>query len=516
LYHGGVGVPRAIKLVCTSWDQLGALLENDLRRGVCRVRLPRLPAIGADVKIDLGLPSGNSVTIGGQVKRHAAELDDPVRGQGVEVVITHFPPDALWLIEASLKAAREPQPMTVDRLEAGALGPDALDPLALDSASDLTHRPEPGGDTWNDAAVREFDPLPTDASKAPTGAALVEALRGEKIGLDAQSPFEQLGVRFDASDEDVRAAFHRAARRYSPDQLGRYDSDEAKALAGEIFMLLRDAFRKIGDGASREMTRALLRSGVRRPGEKIRSNPTPVPLLDSEPDSTPPTAVTPAASVRALSDAFPDPDTPPPDAAPPKPTGPFPVLATPIVPAGDITPEKVLSFRPSVRPKASEPPPRMTTQTDLSPPPPAMEDDPSTTPDGGLTLESLFGDLALGGDTVPPPMERGLLSTMIDPPSPEIMRGHALLDAGHFEEALQLYTEALKNRPRDREARAGKELAFGYRSLKDGDRLAASRHFEKALQMIPANERAAHALELTRRAQDQSGKGILERLLGKK
>ena len=514
-----MGVPRAIKLVCTSWDQLGALLENDLRRGVCRVRLPKLPAIGSDVKIDLGLPSGNSVIIGGQVRRHAAELDDPIRGSGVEVVITHFPPDALWLIEASLKAAREPQPMTMDRLDAHPIGPDTLDPLGLDSVDDLSKAPS--NDTWNDKAAQEFDPLPTDPTRAPTGVALVQALRGEKVSLESQNPFEQLGARFDATDEEVRAAFYKASKRYSPDQLARYDSDEAQSLAGEIYMILRDAYRKIGDASSRDMTRALLRHGARRPGDKARSNPTPTPTptVQSPPpvDHTPPAPLPPVPStVRTIGDAFPDPDTPPPEAEPPKATSPFPVLKQPILPPPDIEPEKVLSFRPStgMTPPQGMPPVHQ----------PISDDEQTTVPaarpeefenDGRLSHAALFSDLNLAGDTHPP-MERGLSNSMIDPPLPELVRAQALLDAGHIEAALQLYSEVLKNKPRDREARAGKELAYGFLRLKEGDRLAAARHFEKSLHMIPANERAAQALDLTRRSQGQSGPAILERILGKK
>ena len=444
-----MGVPPTIKLACSSWDQLEVLLESDLKTGVFRLRLAKQPPVGHPVRIDLGLPSGQSVTIGGQVKRHAPEHDDPARGLGVEVLITHFPPDALFLIESSLSAARERA-------------------RAAEDASDLSQPPDP--DTWNDKVAREFDPLPTDPTSgpksAPVGAELVAALRAEKLSLEAQTPFEQLGIGPDATDEDVRAAFLRATRRYSPDQLSRYPGDESRALAGEIYIILRDAWRRVHDANARDLTRAQLRQERGAP------------------------------SVRSI---------------------PFPPVTTPVPLSTDmLTPEKVLSFRPA-RTGAGQGgtlvPPIAASQITPAPIPPESGPDGAESGEpAGLSHEDLFSDLAPIDDAPPLPTGISVLQAM----PPEVVRANALLDGGQVDEALQLFDEVLKNRSRDRDARAGKELAFGYRALAKNDRLAASRHFGKALEMIPANERAARALDALRRAAGQSGPRILERLLGKK
>jgi tetratricopeptide (TPR) repeat protein len=237
-----VGAPPTIRLACSSWDQLEALLESDLRRGLFRLRLSRQPPVGADVRILLGLPSEETVTIDGRVQRHAPEHDDPQRGLGVEVLITRLPPEALLLIESSLRAARH---------------------------------------------------------------------------------------------------------------------------------------------------------------------------------------------------------TPPPV---------------------------------------------------------------------GLSHDDLFSDLAPIDEAPPLPTGISVLAAM----PPEVVRANALVDGGHLDEAVELFDEVLRNRARDRDARAGKELVLGYRALAQNDRSAALRCFEKALQMIPANDRAARALDALRRSPGQSGTRILEVLLAKK
>jgi tetratricopeptide (TPR) repeat protein len=238
----------------------------------------------------------------------------------------------------------------------------------------------------------------------------------------------------------VKAAFYRATRRYSPESLSTYESDEAKALAGEIYMMLRDAYRKLSDAAAREHTRKLLRrSGLRA--------------------HVIPTATMPEA-------------TPPPE------------------------------------PISNDTEPLMVIPTLVDVTMPEGGDPRDTHPGGGLSHSSLFGDLTFEHE-MPPPADP-------HPTLPGVDQANSLLDSGQFEDALALVEEVLKQQPRDREARAAREMALGFRCLKNGDRLAAARHFEAALQMIPANEPAARALDVTRRSQGQSGKAILDRILGKK
>ena len=97
---------------------------------------------------------------------------------------------------------------------------------------------------------------------------LLAALTSELDSLRRLNPFQVLGVGYEAGDAEIRAAFAGLTKRYHPDRFTRYTSQELRGLAAEIFILIRDAYRRLGDEASR--AKALQAAAVDRPGGRRR------------------------------------------------------------------------------------------------------------------------------------------------------------------------------------------------------------------------------------------------------
>jgi tetratricopeptide (TPR) repeat protein len=468
--------PLALKLRCTTWDQLARMHERDLTRGALFMKSAKPPPIGTEIRIDLTIPSGSTIRLDGRVGKH---VSTPDRGAGVDVVLAKLPASDMWVIESALVSAGftvKSASAQVARAAPAAAPPSIDIPIEIDEAAE-----EP------DAAAAEFD--------------LVQALEAELVGLRAMNPFQVLGVSYDADDQAVRSAFNELTKKYHPDRFARYESETARALAGEIFILVREAYRRLGDANQRAGARAAVTAQAptttgRAPG-RIPTPPAGVPIMRGHtPQPTP---------------ALPLP-SPAPSAGPP--------LKAP--PPASFEPEKVLSFRSTgpqpivavpipAAPPAPSPPPRPAT-----PPPPPIPAPPvarSSRPTPGnapLNPDSLFGDAEVPAGPAPG-------STPVSAAaSPFVARGEQLLEAGRYQEAWQAFDAAARSQPLDRSARVGRELARGFEKLADGDRLTAAQAFESALEIDPMNERAARELAAMRRAATDARRGLLGKLLGKK
>lgn len=207
----------SVKLRCGSWDQLAALLERDLRRAALFLRSERPPPAGTDMRIELSLPSGSVVYLDGRV----AGAVSGARGKGFDVALGTVPQSALWVIESALRTAARQQPAT-----AVVPPPPQREPLVADEAP---------------AAAAEDE--------------LVAALEQELVALRNMNPFQVLGVPYDTTDDAVRAAFGDLSKKYHPDRFARYESEAARLAAAEIFMVVREAYRKIATLAGRQATR---------------------------------------------------------------------------------------------------------------------------------------------------------------------------------------------------------------------------------------------------------------------
>jgi hypothetical protein len=298
----------SIKLRCASWSQLATIYKRDLTRGAMFLKASAPPPVGTQVRIDLTLPSGSVIVLTGSVDQLVTE---PQRGSGVELKLAPIPAGTTWMIESALAAEKKrSQPNT---------------------GVPLGHMPtQPSGPV---AAIGG------DLAEAETE--LVRALSAEVESLKKLNPFLVLGIGYEAGDNDVRAAFGELTKRYHPDRFARYESPELRTIAAEIFILIRDAYRRVCDEAAR--TQVLTSLG--------------------RPATPPPRAIPTPASMRTATPAHGIPRVP----TARMPTGAIPI---PRIPALPTTPLPVMP--PTAATTGPPPPPLPRSQT--APPVPVVTD----------------------------------------------------------------------------------------------------------------------------------------------
>jgi len=406
----------SIKLRCASWQQLATIYQRDLSRGTMFLKATKPPAIGTAVRIDLTLPSSSVIVLTGVVEKH---VDDPTRGAGVELKLAPIPAGSVWLIETALASEQR-----------RSASPDARLPRA---------KSQPIATADGDDVVEAEDEL-------------AKALASEAESLKKLNPFLVLGVSYSANDQEVRTAFGELTKRYHPDRFARYESSELRAVAAEIFILIRDAYRKLGDAAGRASALAAIGKPITVPAPR-RTNP-------------------PAGGNPVVGRSTP--------------AGGTPKLSGPVRTVGAV--HKVDTVR--------------------KPPEPALLEQQK--PPGSVNAHDV-GTVRKPEITAPPAQADRSTTSLPDAAAVE-----ELVDAGRYDEALAAYRMLVKRGPNDRAIRAGVELCEGLLALGARDRLEAAQRFEAALEIDPSNERAARELAEMRRQATNERKGLLSRLMGKK
>lgn len=466
--------PLAVKLRCTSWGQVATLHERDLSRGKLYLRTGAVVTLGRDVRIEIVLPSGTVAHIEGRVEQIVAPGE--ATGPGMHLVLTKLPPSSMYLIESALLAAAAP--------------PAVDDNVFVDEVQTA-------------AAERE----------------LLNALEEELRALRAMNPFQILGVSYECDDAAVRTAFLALSKKYHPDRFARFETERGRALAAELFVTIRDAYRRVVDANARATARSQIRKGP------LRGEATPVfgvPVMRTRPPAA--GSIDRRATLRPGSLPAPDPRLM---------RGRTPIQGLPIPAAMPSSrPEPLdggLGTREPAAPQAIEPeesarptvasPPVLTRatharsdhtrQTPAVPPPPTRPASGSAAPGSGLNADDLFRDLDPPADEV----QAAAPLTLDEHLSTRAAQELVLL--GRFDEAMVIYDEHLRANPTDRPARAGRELAFGLKLIAAGDRAGAAQHFEAALEIEPWSERAARELNDLRRSTTDDRKGVLSKLLGK-
>ena len=445
------GTTLSIKLRCTSWQQLATIYRRDLSHGTMFLKASSQPAIGTIVRIDLELPSATVLELTGTISQHVV---DPQRGTGVELKLEPLATKTVWLIESALAAGNKVRAQT-----------QPGDPAT------------PGDST---VAITEGENI------AEAESDLIRALEAEAESLKKLNPFLVLGVGYETTDADVRAAFGELTKRYHPDRFARYQSTNLRQIAAEIFILIRDAYRKLADEASRNVVRNTLGRTVVAPPAPKRPPATPprIPTHQIQRVAVPPS---PRATSEPKPDA-PNANNPPvlhgPHDAPTNPSAASAAIAsTQLAKASDVPAPAHVVDRKSGPVRS----PVMTT------PIPPSEKFPMPDPNPRRP--------ATGPTAAVPEDSSGL---------------EMLIDEGKLDEALAGYRTLAKKSPQDRGARAGVELVEGLKSLAVRDRLEAAQRFESALEIDPSNERAARELADMRRQATNERKGLLSRLMGKK
>lgn len=252
-----VSSPLNVKLTCRSWQQLSAIHSRDLSRGAFFLKTKKPPALGTAIRISLILPSGSTVELKGTIKENVPEGGMDGRGPGIDIALATLPKSVMWLIESALSAAgitprpipdskeihSPPPPPTKEEVEAGS--PDLSD-----------------GDEWVEAESE-----------------LVKALWDELGSMSKMNAFQLLNLSYEATDEEVRRSFGELSKKYHPDRFTRYESFEIRELANEVFILLRDAYRKLATepGRTDALKEIDAKRGTGAPASKNAAVPPPTP-----------------------------------------------------------------------------------------------------------------------------------------------------------------------------------------------------------------------------------------------
>jgi len=463
----------SIKLRCGSWQQLATIYRRDLSRGTMFLKASQQPPIGMQVRIDLELPSATVIELSGTIAKH---VTDPQRGVGVELVLEPLPTKTVWLIESALAAETKVRAAT---------GGDT-------PARPPTEPPE--------AVVRG------DVAEAETD--LVRALEAEAESLRRLNPFLVLGVGYETTDGDVRAAFGELTKRYHPDRFARYQSTQLRQTAAEIFILIRDAYRKLADEQSRAQVLTTLKpaSAPKRP-QTQPSAQTSQPLGRSKTPPPMPRISVPAAIPPKI-------PAPPvlPASMPPPPAAAISPHDTPTNPSAAVAHE--LPTNPSAK-TAQLAQTELAKGDHLAVPvaPPAAPPQQQRRTTGGIQR---IDDHKSRPIRTPAAVTTPLPTSQAKVDNDNVADADALIDQGRLDDALAAFRTASKKNPSDRALRAGVELVEGLKALVARDRMEAAQRFEAALEHDPSNERAARELAEMRRQATNERKGLLSRLMGKK
>jgi hypothetical protein len=514
----------SIKLRCASWQQLATIYRRDLSKGTMFLKASSQPPLGTLVRIDLTLPSSTVIELAGVIVKHVV---DPARGAGVELQLEPLPTNSVWLIESALAAEKKVRAATAQ-------------PTASATEDSVV-----SGST---RALSEGQ----DIAEAETE--LVKALEAECESLRKLNPFLVLSVPYDSTDEAVRAAFGELTKRYHPDRFARYQSVKLRQVAAEIFIIIRDAYRKLADASGRQQVVAQLgaRPVARLPPRSPAMPSSPPPPPPSRPGAiqrapTPPPIPPPLS--RSSRDVHEAPTKPPPipgvsgaaSLEPPTKPGPYDAptnpslkpaeLATTELAKGDelavpLAQRDVKSgpVRAFVVPASEGPKPIEDAKSgpvravvaDLKSGPVRMPAMPprAPTPVAGIPIVQTAAVPVIANPATS--TASSSVGTPVNHDEADAAVIESLIEAGKLDDALAGYRALAKKHPNDRTCRAGIELCEGLLALIQRDRLEAAQRFEAALELDPSNERAARELAEMRRQATNERKGLLSRLMGKK
>lgn len=311
----------SIKLRCASWQQLATIYQRDLSKGTMFLKASQPPPLGTVLRIDLTLPSASVIELTGVIEQHVADQ----RGTGVELRLRPIADSSIWMIESALASEQRRTPPR-------GLPAHPQTPAGSGGSSGSSAGPGPGP---GPAAAGVSAPIPAVGDGADVAMAeteLVRALHAEVESLKKLNPFLVLGVGYEAGDAEVRKAFGELTKRYHPDRFARYESSELRHVAAEIFILIRDAYRRLGDEDGRAQTLASL--GRSRTAVPIpRAAGARKPMTAQIPPPLPRTA-TPASGQATV--VLPAPPVPPPG---PPPHPPLVATVPPLGPRGAPAPQ---------------------------------------------------------------------------------------------------------------------------------------------------------------------------------
>jgi len=228
-------VSHSLKVKCPTWDHVESFYARKVKEGnSLSARVPFHPHIGELVTIALELPDELVIAIESEVLEAAPAPDG--RKSAVRMRLVGLTPSVRGRLESLVAEARRQKSVSGPRPRPETPPiPQILPP------------PQPV-----DAPVDEVVESPVapsaDQVPAPERAVFVE-LEGELRRMREAAANEVLGVKWDASVEEIRGAYFALTRRLHPDVFARHRSPAVQFIASELFIHINRAYDRMRDAA---------------------------------------------------------------------------------------------------------------------------------------------------------------------------------------------------------------------------------------------------------------------------
>ncbi|HTJ47112.1 MAG TPA: J domain-containing protein [Kofleriaceae bacterium] len=235
---------RVLRVRCATWDQVEAFYKRKLRRGkYLAMKVPFDAEKNGEITIGLELPNGMVVAIDGTVTSVATTADARTP---IEIHLHGMTPEVQARLEALVSDGREDS--QVRRAEAERVHRETMTPVVPveEVAPDLSMSSLVVPESVAEPAI-ETPPPPPPPSETAAGERFL-ALEAELRRLRQLPAHEVLGVPWDASPAEVRAAWIALGRRFHPDTVARWSSAALAYVAEELTIHVNRAYDRLRAG----------------------------------------------------------------------------------------------------------------------------------------------------------------------------------------------------------------------------------------------------------------------------
>jgi hypothetical protein len=228
-------VSHSLKVKCPTWDHVESFYARKVKEGnSLSARVPFHPHVGEVVTIALELPDELVIAIESEVLETAPAPDG--RKAAVKMRLTGLTPSVRGRLESLVAEARRQRSVSGPRPRPETPPvPQVLPP------------PEPV-----DAPVDELvesPVMPTAAQVPAKDRPVFVSLEGELKRMREAAANEVLGVKWDASVEEIRGAYFTLTRRLHPDVYARHRSPAIQFISSELFIHINRAYDRMRDAA---------------------------------------------------------------------------------------------------------------------------------------------------------------------------------------------------------------------------------------------------------------------------
>ncbi|OGR13050.1 MAG: hypothetical protein A2341_08320 [Deltaproteobacteria bacterium RIFOXYB12_FULL_58_9] len=217
------------RILCEIWGHAVELQTKDISIGGAFIQTGSPPPLHSSLELSLRGPDGSSVRVEGRVAHivspERAGVDGRPFGFGVEFV--RLTPEQAQMVQTIIDTASRPEI------------PKQVKAQNKSVTADVAR------------VVKRLDPAATP-KRRPNEDDVLQRLGGELASLKEKDCFGVLGLDSNADAPQTRAAFLRVSKEYHPDLYARYADREIRAVATEVFIILKQSYSKLSDQVSIE------------------------------------------------------------------------------------------------------------------------------------------------------------------------------------------------------------------------------------------------------------------------